>query len=78
MGTKSTSDIFFIISVAATMMAVLSWLLKPDTVWLAATQWLVVAIAVGVWAIYLRIRDMHEGKMTATIKNGNGKVGKKK
>jgi uncharacterized membrane protein len=73
MGTKSTSDIFFIISVAAAMMAVLSWVLKPDTIWLAATQWLVIAIAVGVWAIYLRIRDMHEGKMTVTTKNGNGK-----
>jgi len=71
MGIKSTSDIFFIFSVAAAMMSVLSWALKPDTLWLAATQWLVVAIAVGVWAIYLRLRDVHEGK--STVKNGNGK-----
>jgi hypothetical protein len=78
MGIKSTSDIFFIFSVAAAMMAVLSWVLKPDTLWLAATQWLVIAIAVGVWAVYLRIRDIHEGKMTTTVKNGNGKIGKKK
>ena len=78
MGIKSTSDIFFIFSVASAMMAVLSWALKPDTLWLAATQWLVIASAVGIWAIYLRIRDMHEGKATMTVKNGNGKVAKKK
>jgi membrane protein implicated in regulation of membrane protease activity len=78
MGTKSTSDIFFIFSIAAAMMAVLSWSLKPDALWLAATQWLVVAIAVGVWAVYLRLRDIHEGKTTVTLKNGNGKAGKKK
>lgn len=66
MGIKSTSDIFFILSVAAALMSFLSWALKPDTVWLAATQWLLVAITVGVWGLYLRIRDMHERK-------GNGK-----
>jgi|GEM_PF-549438 len=80
MGTKSTSDIFFIISVATAMMAVLSWVLKPDTIWLAATQWLVIAIAVGVWAIYLRIRDIHEGKTSMNMKaeNGKAKIAKKK
>jgi hypothetical protein len=61
MGMKSSSDIFFIISVTAALMAVLSWALKPDTVWLAATQWLLISITVGVWGLYLRIRDMHEG-----------------
>jgi hypothetical protein len=69
MGIKSTSDIFFILSVTLTFMAVLSWALKPDTIWLAATQWLVLAILVGIWGIYLRIRDLHEG---------NGKNGRKK
>jgi hypothetical protein len=59
-GIKSTSDIFFILSVAAVLMAVLSWLLKPDTIWLAATQWILIAITVGVWGIYLRLRDVHE------------------
>jgi hypothetical protein len=69
MGIKSTSDIFFILSVTLTFMAVLSWALKPDTIWLAATQWLVLAILVGIWGIYLRIRDLHDG---------NGKNGRKK
>lgn len=78
MGIKSTSDIFFIFSVAAAMMSVLSWALKPDTLWLAATQWLLVAITVGVWGLYLRLRDLHEGKANMTVKNGNGKVAKKK
>jgi len=50
-------------------MAILSWALKPDTIWLAATQWLILAILVGIWGIYLRIRDFHEG---------NGKNGRKK
>jgi len=76
MGIKSTSDIFFILSVTAVFMAVLSWLLKPDALWLAATQWVVIAIAVAVWAVYLRLRDIHESKNTA--KNGNGRNGKKK
>lgn len=71
MGIKSTSDIFFIFSVAAAMMSVLSWALKPDTLWLASTQWLLIAITVGVWGLYLRLRDIHEGK--AAVKNGNGK-----
>jgi len=62
MGTKSTSDIFFILSVTAAMMAVLSWVLKPETIWLAATQWLLIAITVGIWGLYLRLRDVHEGK----------------
>jgi hypothetical protein len=55
----------------------LSWILKPDTLWLAATQWLVIATAVGVWSIYLRLRDIHEGK-AVVAKNGNGRNGKKK
>ena len=59
MGIKSSSDIFFIVSVTAVLMAVLSWALEP--MWLAATQWLLIAITVGVWGIYLRIRDVHEG-----------------
>ncbi|MDD5489796.1 MAG: hypothetical protein PHP25_03915 [Candidatus Moranbacteria bacterium] len=67
MGIKSSSDIFFIVSVAAVLMAVLSWAIGP--MWLAASQWLLVAITVGIWGIYLRLRDMHEG---------NGKNGKKK
>ena len=59
MGIKSSSDIFFIVSVTAVLMAVISWAIEP--MWLAATQWLLIAITVGVWGIYLRIRDMHEG-----------------
>lgn len=61
MGIKSTSDIFFVLSVAVAFMAALSWALKPDTIWLAATQWLLIAITVGVWGLYLRVRDLHEG-----------------
>lgn len=76
MGIKSTSDIFFILSVTAVFMAVLSWVLKPDALWLAATQWLLIAITVGVWGLYLRLRDIHEDR--AVAKNGNGKNGKKK
>ncbi len=67
MSIKSSSDIFFILSVAAVLMATISWAVEP--MWLAATQWLLVGIMVGVWGVYLRIRDMHEG---------NGKNGKKK
>ncbi|MDD3487403.1 MAG: hypothetical protein PHF35_03445 [Candidatus Moranbacteria bacterium] len=80
MGIKSTSDIFFIISVSAAMMSLLSWALKPDTLWLAATQWLLIAILSGIWGVYLRIRDMHEGKAVAKNGNGNksGKTSKKK
>lgn len=59
MGIKSSSDIFFIMSVTAVLMAVLSWAVEP--MWLAATQWLLVGIMVGVWSLYLRLRDMHEG-----------------
>jgi hypothetical protein len=66
MGIKSTSDIFFIISVTAALMAVLSWALRPETIWLAASQWLLIAITVGIWGLYLRVRDIHEMK-------GNGK-----
>jgi hypothetical protein len=66
-GIKSTSDIFFILSVTAVLMAVISWAAEP--MWLAATQWVLVGITVGVWGLYLRIRDVHEG---------NGKNGKKK
>lgn len=61
MGIKSSSDIFFIISVTAALMAVLSWALRPDPIWLAASQWLLISITVGVWGLYLRIRDIHEG-----------------
>lgn len=67
MGIKSSSDIFFILSVTAVLMSVISWAAEP--MWLAATQWLLVGIMVGIWGLYLRIRDMHEG---------NGKNGKKK
>ncbi|MFA5925666.1 MAG: hypothetical protein WC831_01920 [Parcubacteria group bacterium] len=67
MGIKSSSDIFFIVSVAAVLMAVLSWAVNP--MWLAATQWLLVGMMVGVWGIYLRLRDIHEG---------NEKSGKKR
>jgi hypothetical protein len=58
MGIKSSSDIFFIMSVAAVLMAALSWAIEP--MWLAATQWLLIGIMVGVWGLYLRLRDMHE------------------
>ena len=82
MGTKSTSDIFFIISVATAMMAAMSWIFKPDSLWLAASQWLLVSITVGIWGLYLRLRDVHEGKATVAKsgngKNGNAKIGKKK
>ncbi|MDI6777763.1 MAG: hypothetical protein QMD77_01070 [Patescibacteria group bacterium] len=59
MGIKSSADIFFILSVAAVLMAILSW--AAESMWLAPTQWLLVAIMVGVWGLYLRLRDMHEG-----------------
>ncbi|PIU78376.1 MAG: hypothetical protein COZ28_01285 [Candidatus Moranbacteria bacterium CG_4_10_14_3_um_filter_44_15] len=59
MGIKSSSDIFFIMSVAAVLMAVISW--AVESMWLASTQWLLVGIMVGVWGLYLRLRDMHEG-----------------
>jgi hypothetical protein len=49
------------------MMAAISWAVEP--MWLAASQWILISIAVGVWGIYLRIRDIHEG---------NEKNGKKK
>lgn len=67
MGIKSSSDIFFIMSVAAVLMAILSWAIAP--MWLAATQWVLIGVMVGIWGLYLRLRDMHEG---------NGKNGKKK
>ena len=60
MGIKSSADIFFIVSVAAAVMAVLSWAVEP--MWLAASQWLMIGIMVGVWGLYLRLRDIHEGK----------------
>ena len=59
MGIKSSSDIFFIMSVAAVLMAVISS--AVESMWLASTQWLLVGIMVGVWGLYLRLRDMHEG-----------------
>jgi hypothetical protein len=58
MGIKSSSDIFFILSVTAVLMGVISWAVEP--MWLAATQWLLIGIMVGVWGLYLRVRDMHE------------------
>jgi len=67
MGIKSSADIFFIVSVVTAMMAVISWAVEP--IWLAATQWLIVGIIVGIWGLYLRLREVHEGK--------NGKNGKK-
>jgi len=42
MGIKSSSDIFFIVSVAAVLMAIISWAVEP--MWLAASQWLLVGI----------------------------------
>jgi len=56
------------------MMALISW--AAMDVWLASTQWMLVAITVGIWGLYLRLRDVHEGK--AVARNGNGKNGKKK
>jgi len=41
-------------------MAIISWAVKPP-IWLAPTQWLLIAITVGIWGLYLRLRDMHEG-----------------
>ncbi|MFA5871718.1 MAG: hypothetical protein WC858_03250 [Parcubacteria group bacterium] len=67
MGIKSTSDIFFILSVTAVLLAFLSW--AAMDIWLASTQWMLVAIVVGIWGVYLRMRDVHES---------NGKNGKKK
>ena len=32
-----------------------------EPMWLASTQWLLVGIMVGVWGLYLRLRDVHEG-----------------
>ncbi len=58
LGIHSSADIFFIASVAAVLMGILSWAIEP--MWLAATQWLVIATLVGVWGIYLRLRDVHE------------------
>ncbi len=69
MGIKSTSDIFFILSFLAVMFAVISW--AAMDMWLASTQWMLVAITVGIWGVYLRLRDIHEGK--TVVKNGNGK-----
>ena len=59
MGIKSTSDIFFILSVTAAMLAFIGW--ATIDIWLASTQWILVAITVSVWGLYLRLRDMHEG-----------------
>jgi hypothetical protein len=60
MGIKSSADIFFLVSVVTAMMATLSWAVEP--MWLAASQWLMVGIIVGIWGLYLRLREVHEGK----------------
>lgn len=57
-GIKSSSDIFFILSVTFVMLATIGW--AAADIWLAPTQWLLVAITMGIWGIYLRMRDVHE------------------
>ncbi len=73
MGLKSTSDIFIVLSFFAVTMAFISW--GAGAVWLAATQWLLVAIVFGVWSLYLGMRHAHEcsEKLKVNGKNGSGK-----
>jgi hypothetical protein len=59
MGIKSSSDIFFLVSVIGIMMATISWAVEP--MWLAASQWMLISIEMGVLGVYLRLRDIHEG-----------------
>ncbi len=69
MGIKSSADIFFIISVAAVFMSTIGWLTTVD-MWLNSHTWMTVAATSGIWAVYLRMRDIHE---LEKLNGGNGK-----
>lgn len=68
MGIRSSTDILFILSAAAVLMAIIG--AAGEDIWLASTQWMLVAITVGIWGLYLRIRDIHEGNCGKNGKNG--------
>ena len=53
---KMLSQILKAVSVACVFFA--AWGFAQGDVWLASTQWLLIALVFGVWAIYLKI----EGK----------------
>jgi len=52
MKNKAVSQICFYLSLLAVILAVIGSF--GTDIWLASTQWVLVAAVLGVWAIYLR------------------------
>jgi len=57
MNTKKTADALAVLSVLSVIVAAYVNLSKVDVLGLAGTQWILVGIVLGIYAMYLRMRD---------------------
>jgi len=52
---KSLADGLIVLSVIAIVLSIIGAL--GTDIWLASTQWALVAGVLGIWAVYIKIRD---------------------
>jgi hypothetical protein len=57
MNTKKTADVLAVLSVLSVLIAGYVNLSKVDVFKLAGTQWILIGIVLGIYAMYLRMRD---------------------
>jgi|WetSurMetagenome_2_1015567.scaffolds.fasta_scaffold56820_2 hypothetical protein len=57
MNTKKTADVLAVLSVLSVLIAGYVNLSKADVFNLAGTQWILIGIVLGIYAMYLRMRD---------------------
>jgi hypothetical protein len=52
---KLLGDILIFLSLIAVLLAIIGAF--SIDIWLASTQWLIIAVILSIWAVYLKIRD---------------------
>jgi hypothetical protein len=57
MNMKNVPDILVVLSIVAVVVAAYDNLAKTDVVGLAGTQWILIGIVLGIYAMYLKMRE---------------------
>lgn len=57
MNMKNKSDILVALSVAAVILAGVDFVAKTDILTLAGTQWILIGIVLGIYALYFKSKE---------------------
>lgn len=58
MNMKNKSDILAALSIAAVILAAVDFVIKTDILNLAGTQWILIGIVLGIYALYFKSREV--------------------